>query len=635
MLHKVLRSKAFWVAALAGVLVITFGGAVTARLTDNGSTAGSLSTYMVQQGPLTISVTTSGTISNRDVEILKSEVEGQTQILYIVPEGTRVEEGELLVELDGSRLQDNLVDQEIKLQNAEASLISARENFEVTKNQAQSEIDKAELAYELAKMDLQKYLEGDFPAELKTSEVRLTLTRADLKRAEEKLKGSHRLAEKNFITTTELEADQQAALKAQLDLELAEENRKVLTDFTHRRMMAQLESDVSQSEMALERVQRKAHADIVQAEADLKAKEAQFRQEQGKFEKNKEQLVKTKIYAPTDGLVVYATSSGGGGGYRGGGSQEPLDEGQMVRERQELIHLPKDSLFKASVQVHESSLAKIRPGLPVIVTADGVPGQSYRGRVSRIAPLPDAQSAWMNPDLKVYSTEILIDEGGEGLRTGMSCQANILVERYNDAVYVPVQSVVRVAGTPTVYVVDRGGVVSREVELGLDNNRMIHITSGLTPGELVMLTPPLAAGEKDESEEEADVVSVVATDIPIADAPGSERPRDGQRRPRDAQDRPEGGADRDAMMERFRNASPEEQGRMREEFMQREGQAGEGAGGERPRGGGDREAMMERFQNATPEEQARMREEFQRRQQDGGGRQGGGRRQRGDEAPQP
>src|SRR5690606_26256815 len=190
---------------------------------------------------------------------------------------------------------------------------------------------------------------------------------------------------------------------------------------------------------------------------------------------------------PTSGLVVYATS--GQGSWRG--NDEPLQEGQMVRERQELIHLPKDSSFKATVQVHESSLSKIKPGLPVTITVDALPGKTYHGTVSKIAPLPDAQSVWLNPDLKVYSTEVLIDENSEGLRTGMSCQANIIVDTYKDAIYVPVQSVIRVAGVPTVYLAKGNKITPREVKLGLDNNRMVHIIDGLEAGEEVLLTPPL------------------------------------------------------------------------------------------------------------------------------------------------
>jgi hypothetical protein len=73
----------------------------------------------------------------------------------------------------------------------------------------------------------------------------------------------------------------------------------------------------------------------------------------------------------------------------------------------------------------------------------------------------------------------------------MTCKAEIIVETYDDAVYVPVQAVTRVAGDAMVYVRDGKSMVPRKVEIGLDNNRMIRIVRGLEEGEIVALEPPL------------------------------------------------------------------------------------------------------------------------------------------------
>jgi HlyD family secretion protein len=115
--------------------------------------------------------------------------------------------------------------------------------------------------------------------------------------------------------------------------------------------------------------------------------------------------------------------------------------------------------------------------------------------VAKISPLPDAQTQWLNPDLKVYDTEIHLAGDLDGLRTGMTCRAEVLVEQYDDALYVPVHCVVRIGDQPTVYVVEEGRLVRRAVEVGLDNNRMVRVLSGLSEGELVALAPPLDEAE--------------------------------------------------------------------------------------------------------------------------------------------
>ncbi|MCP4643857.1 MAG: efflux RND transporter periplasmic adaptor subunit [bacterium] len=495
MLAKMLGSKKRIVTAALSLLLIALAVVLLGKLRSADDSdvmlPGAASTFEVARGSLDITVNVSGTVKARELVILKSEVEGQTTILWIIEEGKRVKEGDLLVELDSSAMQDLYVEQDIRVQNSEAAFIMARESLAVAKNQAESDVDKAELALQFAGEDLDNYENGQFPIDLKAAEAKVTLSLGDEKRANEELEASSRLLEREFITRTEFEADQQAAEKARLDRELAEANRELLKEFTYKRSLTELKSDVKQAEMALERVRRKASADVIQAEADLKAKEAAYGQQKGKLEKVTEQITKTKIVAPVEGLVIYATT--GRGSWRG--NEEPLAEGQQVRERQELIHLPTASSFNVDAKVHESSLAKIKVGLPVRIRADALPSAEFGGIVTAISPLPDAQSMWLNPDLKVYNTEVEIDGDAQGLRTGMTCRGEILVEQYPDTVYVPVQSVVRVDGRPTVYAVGRGGVKPRPVKIGLDNNRMVKVLSGVEPGERILLAPPLASSE--------------------------------------------------------------------------------------------------------------------------------------------
>jgi hypothetical protein len=208
------------------------------------------------------------------------------------------------------------------------------------------------------------------------------------------------------------------------------------------------------------------------------------------LKKIERQIEKTKIYAPADGLVVHATSTKIGGFRRG---VEPLQEGQAVTERQELIHLPTTTAAKVEVSIHEASLDKVSIGFPVEVTVDALPGKIFYGRVANIAPLPDARSAWLNPDLKVYDTEIYLENNSDALRTGMSCKAEIIVEQHKQATYIPVQAVLRIGGQPTVFMVTGEELVPRKIRIGFDNDRMVRIIDGIEAGEVVSLTPPLAA----------------------------------------------------------------------------------------------------------------------------------------------
>ena len=97
----------------------------------------------------------------------------------------------------------------------------------------------------------------------------------------------------------------------------------------------------------------------------------------------------------------------------------------------------------------------------------------------------------MNPDLKVYATEIYIDGNDPMLRTGMSCQAEIIIQQYKDVVSIPLQAVIRVGDEPTVYVKNGNTFQPKQIKAGLDNNKVIHILEGLKEGDVILLNPPL------------------------------------------------------------------------------------------------------------------------------------------------
>lgn len=597
--------KIQYAVLVATAVFIVLGGGLF-LMTSRGDSGQTQAVFTAQKGPLTISVLESGTIKAKDQVIIKNEVEGRTSIIYLIDEGTRVLKGDLLVELDASSLLDTRIDQEISVQNAEAAYINSKENLAVVKNQAESDKDAAQLTLDFAREDLKKYREGEYPNQLKDAEAKIKLAEEELERAQDTFEWSKKLWEEKYISENEQQADELAVTRRQLDLDLAIGNRDLLRDYTYPRQIKQLESDIRQAEMALERTLRKANADVVQAEAELKAKEAEYNRQKDKLAKLEDQLKKTKLYAPADGLVIYATSARRGG-FRG--SQEPLDEGQEVLERQELIYLPIGSSSIAEINVHESSLKKVHAGLPAIVTVDALPGKQFLGKVEFIAPLPDAQSMWMNPDLKVYNTQITLEGEDPSLRTGMSCKAEIIVEQYKDTLFVPVQSVLRVNGEPTVYVVKGSSTESRKVQTGLDNNRMIQIVEGLQEGDRVLLTPPLKEAEtkndssllsgtdQSASEQSTQLDQQIRSRLEEARSlptvPSASPSASSERTPSGSDSSQRGRPD-------FQNVTPEQREEMRRRF---ENMTPE-----------QREEMRKRFENMTPEQREQMRQQRPPRQ---------------------
>lgn len=612
---RLIGSKGLWIALICTVIVIV---AVWFKVVRAGEdpTSG-LATFAAKRGPLTISILESGTIKAREKIIIKNEIEGRTSIVSLIPEGTHVKKGDLLIELDASVLEDSKIDQEIAVHKAYAAFIDANENLAVVQNQAISDVNVAQLTLEFARQDLDHYIKGQYPNEETAADNDITLRKEELKRAEETLTWSEKLYEKKYISQTELMADKLAVTRSENNLDLAENSLKLLEDFTYHRNIAQLTSDVTQAEMALERTERKSRALVIQAEADLRAKELEYKRQKDKFDKIEDQLKKARIYSPTEAMVIYATTASRGG-WRD--RREPMDIGVEVTERQELFHLPTAESAMVEVDIHEASLEKVRVGLPAVVTVDALPGQKFFGSVQRIAPLPDPQSMWMNPDLKVYNTDIYLEGNVPSLRTGMSCMVEIIVEQYEDAVYVPVHTVLRIGGESAVFVVKDGSIEERKVKVGLANRRMIRIISGLDEGELVMQAPPLKS-------------AAVEPGLEMAGSGTSGTSDDLKRRINEKLEESNGtGVRGPAVMPSQGFGGQQGEARERGPGGLETGQDRSGRPGFESMTAEQREQMRKRFENMSPEEREKMRQRqgTGRRQGRGeGSRQGGGPRTQG------
>jgi multidrug efflux pump subunit AcrA (membrane-fusion protein) len=72
---------------------------------------------------------------------------------------------------------------------------------------------------------------------------------------------------------------------------------------------------------------------------------------------------------------------------------------------------------------------------------------------------------------------------------GMSAQVEVLVNRVDNALVVPMRSVVRSLGKDCVLVATAEGAALREVQLGTSNYRLVEVVEGLREGEEVALAP--------------------------------------------------------------------------------------------------------------------------------------------------
>ncbi len=534
--RKAGSAKLILLILIAVVAAISIGvfGFIRQRAASSDISNKDTGLFTVKRGELAITVTESGSIKAVNSVDLKSEVEGQANIVHIVPEGTfitpeDVNNGKVLVELDSSKLKDQLSQREIEVTSADASFADANESYRIQVKQNESNITAAELKVKFALMDLQKYLGktvaenlvakaveepnesfditsllddpnslgGEASQKLRELESNIALAQSNLKKAAYTLDWTKKLYEKQYVAQTELQKDTLDHQRLEIEEQKAMTALELFKLYEFAKQSEQFLSDYKEAILELERTEARARAQLAQAKAKLASARSTKEMQQQRLNKLLKQIEACTIRAPAVGQVVYWSST-----------QQwvrvKIEQGAQVPEGYKIITIPDASKMKVEVKIHETWIDKIEPNLPAEIKVEAFPDKVFTGRVLKKAPLADAED-WLNPDLKVYSTDIGIDGMHDSLKTGMTGKVTVIIDKLPDVLYVPIQSVVTVEDKKICYV-SGSPAEKREVETGLFNDNFVEIKSGLTEGEQVLLNPP-KWNEPQKTPEEKDTKS--------------------------------------------------------------------------------------------------------------------------------
>jgi len=449
--------------------------------------------HTAQPIDLKVTALVSGTLESASSATVLSEVEGENAILSVVPEGTRVAAGDVVVELDSSGLRARLTEQQIVVENARASVGQLEQANKIATSQADGNIAAARLVVEFARLDLQKYEKGDYPLALRGLQIETALAQEELERARVQLQFSEDLAKDGYIHQGELEADRSRVTQANFKVENAHSKERSLQDYTYPRTKRDLESKVQEAERTLARVETQERLTAEQAESNLIAKKKTLELEEGKLTKINDQLGKCAIRAPQAGMVVYPVPPDADM------VEDFIKQGNRIKQRKHVFSIPDTDVLQVSTMAHEAIVNKIRPGLTAVIKIDSIPDIELTGTVEWVSPTPDPGD-WRRTTVKFYETRVRIDSAAGDLRPGMSAKAWILIEVRPNALVVPVQSVVQRGSKGVCYVLAAGPEL-RHVRLGKSNAEYVEVLEGLSAGERVVMSPDLLGIPADAFEE--------------------------------------------------------------------------------------------------------------------------------------
>jgi HlyD family secretion protein len=436
------------------------------------------------------------TVANGDLQAknqleLRSPLEQQTTIQFIVPEGTRVKAGDTLAQLNADNLQRSIDEERPRLASSRAQLVAAENQYQIQINDNASALRKAELQKDLALLSLNQWRDGDVVKRRQDLRLAITTAELELERLAQKFVRSDELLAEGFVSKDERDRDEGEYIRAIANYKTSQLNLDTYEVFEHIRDEKQKLSDVENAQDEVERVRLNNQIQLASRAADRENQREQVTLLESRLKKLEEQLASAKIVAPRDGLVVYSSSVESS---RWGGSGETLQIGQQVYSNQLLMVLPDTSEMVAAVRVHESMAGRVKPGQVVSVKVDAAGGRVFKGTVESIGVMAES-GGWRDPNLREYTVRIALDtEETTDLKPSMRGEARIVLGNVEEGPTVPVQALFTEGPVQFVYVPEGRSFVKRPVRVGQRSETLARVAAGVTEGETVLLRTP-AAGE--------------------------------------------------------------------------------------------------------------------------------------------
>ncbi len=477
-----MKSKLFWgfiiIAILAGI-----GFVARSYVQEDTALLEAIPVASVKRGTLSITITESGTLQALQSVTLASEINSnRAKIVKIAPEGSYVNKGDLVIEFDKTPFEEELRKLRHEINQAQAAIVEATENLKLQRAKNKTDLKEAQANIVAAQAELKNILEGEGVIKLRELEMEEERDRAASEQAQQNVADLQDMLKSGFITQNELKKAEIQLREAESRYTFTQQKHKIFVDFTRPTQIEKSKRKARESQERLQQLGEVADYLISLQQANLRKEQARLQGLQEKYQNALKELQKTSILAPIPGLVIYSEIPAAG-------KTRKIQVGDAVWSHQGLISLPDISQMIVESQVREVDIHHVELGQPVRVQVDAYPDKEFSGTVHLIGSLAKADRQ-LPAGAKYFQVQILLEESDPRLRPGMTARVEILVDRFDDVLSVPLESVFEKNGQKYCYVVTGKDAEERTVRVGQFNDDVIVIKEGLREGEQIYLQDP-------------------------------------------------------------------------------------------------------------------------------------------------
>jgi len=238
--------------------------------------------------------------------------------------------------------------------------------------------------------------------------------------------------------------------------------------------ISKVNSDLSSVQSAITNIEN-AKDSATTADLNLRSAELSVNQAQDNYKNAQTDLANHTIRAPFDGIVA----------------EVPVEDGDKVTVSTSIATIITNEKV-ADISLNEIDISKVKVGQKATLTFDAIDGLTVNGEVTEVDLLGTISQGVVN-----YTVKVKLDTADDRIKSGMTVNASIANETHSDVIAVPVSAVTTLNNRSFVQIVDSSVQLSNTrspitlsvppknvpVTLGISNDTMVEITSGLSTGD--------------------------------------------------------------------------------------------------------------------------------------------------------
>jgi len=491
------------------VLALLGGGAYWIFRPKSSSTQGQTTLYKVAQGTISKSLSLTGNVALKSQTNVTAGVSGKVAKIN-VSVGDQVKEGQELISLDTSSLDSQIQNAQWNLESAQLRLEQLQEPLsEYDLESLNVSLEKAKMDLQAAQDNLQQVTEtcsiseklaedavAQAQSDLQDAQTNLEQVKDNAQRALDSAQEEVDQAQKqldNATTAAEKEAAQNAldAAKAKL------EDQKTANDQQIAAAQKQVESaqnalekaqlSLKQTQMSNQNTLKNAQNQVTSAQYSLKLAQLQYDQKMSStstVDLRLQQIAVEQAQANLNQLLAQKASSSVKAPNSGTVSAINVQVGDSVGENTVLLVLTSTSALEVTCNVPEVNVGDIKTGMEAQVTADAYPNQIFKATLTSIDPVATETQGVVS-----YGAHFSLEENAsQSLKPGMTVQVSVVVAQAQNALIVPRTALQSVGSRYLVKVWDGNTFKVQPVEVGILNDTMAEIKSGLKQGDQIALS---------------------------------------------------------------------------------------------------------------------------------------------------